>query len=263
MGLRMNFKIYPDSRIGRLPKPFQLFALVVRNLSPIKFKFRYKFDGIATAHNLSFINESRFKFALENSTRAGGHDYKIYLRLHQALWCADLARKISKEAAFVELGTGKGFLMSGVLSALEYPSKEDTKQVTYLFDTFVPYKTDFKSNQDYEYGTHPHYADSLQQVQKTFAKFPNTKLIPGRLPESLNNVEINQISFLHIDLNAPEIEIASLKLLWDKILPGGVILIDDYAYAGYDYTYELFNKFAIDFKVSILTTASGQGIILK
>jgi hypothetical protein len=94
-------------------------------------------------------------------------------------------------------------------------------------------------------------------------RFPQVKLIRGLLPASLGKVALPSISFLHIDLNSPEVEIETLKTLWPNILCGGVILIDDYAYAGYEYTYQLFNSFATEFGVSILTTASGQGIIIK
>lgn len=41
------------------------------------------------------------------------------------------------------------------------------------------------------------------------------------------------------------------------------MLIDDYAYSGFEYTNKLFNDFAQEVGVSILTTASGQGIIVK
>jgi hypothetical protein len=46
-------------------------------------------------------------------------------------------------------------------------------------------------------------------------------------------------------------------------VPGGVVLIDDYAYSGFEYTYRLFNELATELGVAILTTASGQGIIVK
>ena len=84
-----------------------------------------------------------------------------------------------------------------------------------------------------------------------------------KIPETLEKINLEKIGFLHIDLNAPEIETQCLKILWDKILPGGVILIDDYAYTGFEYTNTLFNKFVQEIGVSILTTASGQGIIVK
>lgn len=94
-------------------------------------------------------------------------------------------------------------------------------------------------------------------------EYSNVSLIRGILPNTLAILKHKKISFLHIDLNAPEIETQCLRMLWDNVLPGGVVLIDDYAYAGFQYTYELFNKLSKELEVSILTTASGQGIIVK
>ena len=49
----------------------------------------------------------------------------------------------------------------------------------------------------------------------------------------------------------------------NRILPGAIVLIDDYACGGFEYTYELINKIAKIPNISILTTASGQGIAIK
>ena len=89
------------------------------------------------------------------------------------------------------------------------------------------------------------------------------RLISETLPESLKDTEMQPISFLQIDANPPEIEIECLKLLWAKVLPGGIILIDDFAYKGYEYTNSLFSELSDELGVSILTTAWGPGIIIK
>jgi O-methyltransferase len=227
-----------------------------------RMKYAYEFDGMATIHNLLFLQDERYKCALTAANVAGGFDYEIYLRLHQAIWCADKALALSNSAAFVELGTGKGYVMTGILQSLSFLS-HDHKNPVFLFDTFESSATDRKGLQDPKYGKHRYYCESFQSVEKNFVRFPQVKLIRGLLPASLGKVALPSISFLHIDLNSPEVEIETLKTLWPNILCGGVILIDDYAYAGYEYTYQLFNSFATEFGVSILTTASGQGIIIK
>ena len=259
----MNLTIHPNSRISRLPKAVRFIAVVVRELRPRR-KFMHSFDGIGSNHNFGFLNEDRFKYALLKANEAGARDYSIYLRLHQAIWCADVARLISQTASFVELGTGRGYIMSGVLGSLEFidPSLHQ-KQEIYCFDTFLPFSTDLIGKQDEKFGTNPYYAESYESIQNTFIRTKNVHLIKGTLPESLLEQTIDEISFLHIDLNAPEIEIQCLGVLWSKILPGGIVLIDDYAYQGYDFTYMAFNKFAAEAGVNILTTASGQGIIIK
>ncbi len=258
-----DFTIYPYSKISRLPKRLHKPALLVRNLVATPPKYRYAFDGMATAHNFSFLDDARFKAAAMKAINAGGFDYQIHLRLHQAIWCADKAMKLPPDSVFVELGTGKGYVMSGVLGALEFTGPAYTKKLMYLFDTFESSATDLKAEQSVTFGLNIYYAESFEKVEKNFSGYSNVKLVRGKLPITLNALDGKNIGFLHIDLNAPEIEVECLRILWNKILPGGVILIDDYAYNGFEYTYSLFNNLAQELGVSILTTASGQGLIVK
>lgn len=258
-----NFTIYPYSKISRLPKFLQRPALIFKNLVARSPKYKNAFDGMASVHNLSFLTDPRFIVASERAIQAGGFDYNIPLRIHQAMWCADKAMKLSPDSVFVELGTGKGYVMSAILRSLECIEADLSKKYVYLFDTFESSATDFKSEQDLSLGRNIYYAESFSAVKENFLDYPNVHLVQGRLPETLTTFKLEKIGFLHIDLNAPEIETQCLKILWDKILPGGVVLIDDYAYSGFEYTYKLFNEVAKEIGVSILTTASGQGIIVK
>lgn len=259
----LDFTIYPYSKISRLPKSLQFSALLLRNFLKRAPKYRYAFDGMATAHNLSFLSDPRFKSATQRAIRAGGFNYDIPLRLHQAIWCADQAITSPPDAIFVELGTGKGYVMSGILESLNYVKADFEDRAVFLFDSFESHATDFKSEQNKSLGRNIYYAESFKSVQENFEQFKNVRLVKGKLPSTLEEIHSKRIAFLHIDLNAPEIEIECLTMLWERIIPGGVILIDDYAYNGFEYTTKLFNEFANNFGVSILTTASGQGIIVR
>jgi len=263
--LRKKFDstIYPYSKISRLPPYLRTLALLVRHLIRKRQSYVHEFDGVATAHNLHCLKEPKFKYSLQKAIIAGGFDYRIYMRQHQAVWCADTALRLNQEGSFVELGTAKGYSMATILYSMEYEGKDLTKLPVYLFDTFSPHATDGKGMQHSKYGKNIYYAESFEQAQQTFGHFPNVKLIQGSLPQSLDTIKIEPISFLHIDLNAPEIEIKCLELLWNHILPSGIILIDDFAYNGYEYTNKLFNEFCLQRGISILTTAYGPGIIVK
>lgn len=260
-----NTIIYPYSKISRLPKFLQTPALLVRNIFSSPPKYSFASDCMATSNNFTFTETPRFKLAQKRAVEASGFDYQIPLRLHQAIWCADQAIKLNPEASFVELGTGRGYVMSAVLGSFESLAPSIDVPRMFLFDTFESTSTDLKSGQDSTLGKNIYYAESFEDVQKSFSKYSNVTLVRGKLPESLEKVmqNIGAISFLHIDLNAPEVEIECLLKLWDRILPGAIILIDDYACGGFEYTYELINKIAKTLNISILTTASGQGITIK
>lgn len=262
--MKLDFNIYPDSRISKIRfRPARFIAVLIRNLYPRK-KFLHNFDGIASNHIFSFQSDPNFQFALTKAITASGRDYNINLRIHQAIWCANLAHNSMKDCTFVEIGTGRGYIMSAVLGYMEKsnpPSQFDHN--FFLFDSFVPYQTDLMGSQDSKLGKSPYYAESYEKVVMNFLPYPNVNLIKGELPKSLEEFSPNNIGFLHIDLNAPEIEIKCLERLWSQILPGGVILIDDYAYQGYQYTNDLFNQIAKKLGLNILTTATGQGIAIK
>lgn len=260
-----NKIVYPYSKISRLPKFLQTPALLIRNIFSSPPKYSFASDCMATSNNFSFTKTPRFKLAERRAIEASGFDYQIPLRIHQAIWCADQAIKVNPKASFVELGTGRGYVMSAVLGSFEDLAPTIDVPSMFLFDTFESTSTDLKSEQDSKLGKNIYYAESFEDVQKSFSKYPNVTLVRGKLPESLEKViqNIGAISFLHIDLNAPEVEIECLLQLWDRILPGAIILIDDYACGGFEYTYELINKIAKTLNISILTTASGQGITIK
>jgi hypothetical protein len=269
VGTNLNWNIYPGSRISRLPQNFQRPALAIRNLLSIlnrrsqKHGFRHLFDGLGTIHDMHFLGDERFIEAQNRAIKAAGYDYSIPLRLHQALWCAELGYKIDADAIFVELGTGRGYVMSAICEFLSKKSKEFDAQKIYLFDTFVPYRLNENGLPDEELGINPHYTETFEKVIENFSEWKNVSIVRGSLPETLGVIRNTKISFLHIDLNAPRVEIESLLILWDQILPGAPILIDDYAYSGYFDTLVAFNNIASTLDLSILTTASGQGITFK
>jgi O-methyltransferase len=255
--------IYPYSRISKLPKSLQGIALLLRSLKIQRHRYQHKFNGVATSHNLSVLNTPRFKYALENAISAGGFDYQIYMRQHQAIFCADVALSLHENGSFVELGTGKGYTMITVLSGLEFRNIDLSTIPVFLFDSFSSSATDKEGLQNSSFGKNIYYAESFGQVQNNFSLYPNVTLIQGTLPQSLYKFDTGPISFLHIDLNAPEVEIECLKFLWDRVQPGGIILIDDYAHRGFEYTNLLFDTFAEELGLSILTTPYGPGIMIK
>jgi len=71
------------------------------------------------------------------------------------------------------------------------------------------------------------------------------------------------VSFLHIDLNSALPEIASGEYFWEKLTKSSAILLDDYAYPGFETQKTAWDSFAREKGVKILTIPTGQGLILK
>jgi hypothetical protein len=209
-------------------------------------------DGIATVHNASFKDDPAFRRYYHRAIKASGWDYEIRYRVHQALWCSALAQAV--EGDFVELGTGRGFIMSALLEAgLERP--------VHLFDTFVPQLPDASGKQLGE--SSPHYADTLDRVRANFSEWPNVTLHPGNVFDTLPAAAIGKVAFLHVDMNHPDPEEFGIRQLWPKMPKGAVMLLDDYAYRGFETQFDRDNRLAEELGFCILSTPTGQGIVVK
>lgn len=224
--------------------------------------WRYATANVATKHNVSFMESPRFSAAYDASMLAARRDHwnaGMHFRIHQALWCADVGLRLGGN--FVELGTGRGMTFAAILTSIDDWNHRST--TAYLFDTFESAVINAGTGlQDASLGSSPVYAESLTATRETFASWERVRLIPGLLPQSLQTVDVGRIGFLHIDLNTPSAEVESLRALWPRLLPGAPVLLDDYAHVNSEPQYEAMNAVAAELGVSILTLATGQGLII-
>jgi len=64
-------------------------------------------------------------------------------------------------------------------------------------------------------------------------------------------------------LNDANAEVWVLGALWPKLVPGAIILLDDYANRGLEDQYRAVNSFLEGVGKAALTTAAGQGIVVR
>lgn len=83
------------------------------------------------------------------------------------------------------------------------------------------------------------------------------------IPETLAVVETEEVAFLHLDLNCAPPEIAAIEHFWPLLVSGAVVLLDDYAYLGYETQKAAMDRFATGVGVEVLSLPTGQGLILK
>lgn len=277
-----DLNVYKGSRLTHLPKFLQLFAVVIRDIKNGVFRalknqdngslgFNYLinesttvFDGVITRHNMSIIHSPRMKFAISEASDQCERDYQIPMRLHQAIWAVDyvLSNNNTKDCSFVEIGTGRGYIMRGVLASREFINS-GVRNPIFLFDTFSPFTLDGEGNQKPENKTHPFYARNVETVKEAFSYWKNVHVVEGLLPMTLEATDVASIGFVHLDLNNPKVELECLKKLWPLIKPGGVVLSDDYAVLGFNETYHTLNDFFEQQGSTILTSAYGQAIVIK
>jgi len=226
----------------------------------------YADDGIISQHVTGFLHDEKFMRAYA-AARHGidwAHPGEIHFRTYIACWAAQHA--LALEGELVECGVGYGVMSKTICGYLNFAT---IPKRMFLFDTFkgIPLR-DLTDAKEIELATSfnkSHYSrDYLADVQKRFAVYPNVVIVPGVLPDTLRNTPIQSISYLSMDMNNAPAEIGTIKYLWNKLTPGAVVLLDDYAYSPeFENQKREWDKFAAGKSLPILTLPTGQGMIVK
>jgi SAM-dependent methyltransferase len=227
----------------------------------------YDQDGLRSIHNHEFMDDPAFRKAYARGVRAVGNDYRWHWRVHLGLWAATCAARL--EGDFVECGVNRGFLSSAIMDYLNWDS---SGKHFYLLDTFRGLDERFVSPADKASGAleknikslaSGFYAQGIEEVRANFSEWKNISLIEGSIPETLPQVRAEKIAYLHLDMNCSEPEIAAIQFFWDRLVPGAVVLLDDYAYYGYLSQKLAMDKFAQEKGIKILSLPTGQGLLVK
>lgn len=225
----------------------------------------YAEDGLATKHNTDFLRGPRFAEAYTWSRARTGFDGDIRWRAYVACRLAERGAALGGD--FVECGVYRGFLS---LTTMKYIGFERmTDRTFYLLDTFRGVVPSLVTEEERLLGATralcgaDAYEDIYSEVVATFREFSNVKIVRGTVPDTLDQVGSERISYLSIDMNNAAPEISAAEYFWDRLVPGAGILLDDYGWAQHIVQKRAFDAFASRVDVSILSLPTGQGVILK
>lgn len=219
----------------------------------------YESDGLATIHSADFQDDARFRKAYESGLRTGSWA-DVSWRAHVVAWAAQSASGL--EGDFIECGVNRGGYSRLIV---DYVGLAGQQRKFYLLDTFCGLVPGLVSPDEVERGILDAYAyeDCYDAVKATFADCPNVVLIRGTVPDTLSEVRSERIAFLSIDMNCIEPEIAAATAFWDRLVPGGFMVLDDYGHPLHVGQRKAFDKFAADRGVTILSLPTAQGLIVK
>lgn len=227
--------------------------------------YDYDSDGLrVVGRSVGFLSNERFKQAYSKGINSGhrfGSDVGIEWRVHTACWAALQCKDLDGD--FVECGVNTGIVSLAICNYLDF-SKLNKK--LYLFDTYcgIPLEQagqTEKSNAD-QYNS-SHYWDCFEVTKQNFAHVPNAILVRGKVPDTLNDVKIEKVAYLHIDMNIAYPEIEALKFFWPKLSPRAFVLLDDYGFKSNYEQMEAMDNLASKLGVEILTLPTGQGLIVR
>ncbi|MGR3502634.1 TylF/MycF/NovP-related O-methyltransferase [Pseudaestuariivita sp.] len=183
-------------------------------------------------------------------------------RLHSLVWAGQHALSLPA-GDIVECGVWKGYSM-GVLA--HFLGFADVDRTMYLYDTFegIPeaYNSEKRSNAVYE-AQNRETKTIYDHCVERFLPYPNVRIVKGIVPDTFAEACPDQIALLHMDLNSSAAEIAALEVLFDRLVPGGIILFDDYGWTGYQSQKKAEDAWLAERGHHIMEMPTGQGLLIK
>jgi O-methyltransferase len=217
-------------------------------------------DGLFTVHNSDFRQDPKFReaYRLGKGTGSWGRQ-DVEWRAYICCWAAWHVRH--KPGDFVECGVNRGGLSRAVMHYVDFAS---LGKRFWLLDTYTGLVEHLISQDERRLGILPGgYAPAYDQVVQTFGSFPAVKIVKGIVPDTLDQVTSESICYLSLDMNNAAPEIAAAEHFWEKLVSGGIIILDDYGWKKQINQKIAFDKFAKCRDIKILTLPTGQGLIIK
>jgi O-methyltransferase len=222
-------------------------------------------DGLLTdqEHAPAFLDEVRFIRAYELGASTNSWlDRSIRWRAFVVCWAAQHAALLPGD--FVECGVNRGGLSRMIVDYLRF---ETLNKKFFLVDTFKGLVPEHLTPDEKSKGllaVYKYYEDnSLAAVRETFAPFSNVVVIEGAVPDILPAIPSERIAFLSLDMNCAWPEERAAEYFWNRLVPGGIIVHDDYGFKLHEEQRKMMDRFAAGRGVPVLALPTGQGIVLK
>ncbi len=235
-------------------------------------KDSYCEDGLATNHITDFLNDRKFMsnyFKASENTNMSKKSHRITYRAYIVNYFANyaLTKFKNQNGCFIELGTHKGLIAKSIILNSNIINE---KTDFYLFDTYKGIPVNQLSENEKIFANRQNstiYKENVYDfIINKFNDYNFVKIVQGELPKSLENedIKIDKIKFLHIDLNNSYAEIASIKKLYESLLIGAPVILDDYCYSElYREQKNSWDKFIKEKNMTILSLPTGQGVFFK
>lgn len=254
---------------------------LVNRVARVRPPVRFTGWGMTTEHQLPWEGEERwavfrqvladlrtFEFTGEAGLDATTVDqlawrhWVVAFAVEQAM--ASVPRSAPVHA--VECGVADGATAYVAASELERHRRSGAPEWTlHLYDSWgvLPGETLLETEQQQA----GRYANlSLDLTRRNLSVFEaTTSYHVGYLPESLDRepASPDDVVYVHIDLNAALPTLAVCERLWPRLLPGGVMVFDDYGWLGFEDTKRVVDGFFADKAGALLKFPTGQAVFLR
>ena len=224
-----------------------------RAIADVAAEGHYFGDNLLTwGRNMSMLDDQPFVQAWQSNIETDADQailWRRYVLACAAYHCVQLG------GDFVECGAYKGV---GMKTVIDYLGGHEFPRTFWGYDLF-------EHDDSMLHHAMPEHGPGLYaRVQRKFADYPQVKLLKGMIPDVFASGSPSQIAYLHIDLNQAPAEIAALDHLFDRMVPGGVLILDDYEWAGVYRPQKLAEDAWFDARhYRVMPLPTGQGLVIK
>ncbi len=222
----------------------------------------YRQDSLATRTMPKFLFDERFNEAYQAGRNVQAFPTEVHWRRHVGFWAANHCMNLNGD--FVECGVLKGNFAMGMMTYTDFPASGKT---LWLLDSFRGIDAGHLSVDEKGRGIgtrHDRFEDDIyDEVCRTFENYDCVRIIRGSIPGTLSELTCEKVAFAHIDMNNTVPEIAAARCLWERMVPGAMTLLDDYAFPLHREQRQAFDAFAAERSIEVLVLPTGQGLYVK
>jgi hypothetical protein len=213
-------------------------------------KEEVSYQGVRTAHNMRALHHGKFSNLYNKYIQLLPTPAPNTMRLRLYLICFFANQAKFLDGDFLIAGVSHGIAPRIVYDFVDFSSLEKKFHFIDPFDGSDAHGL-FKEN----------YNTDINFVKNQYPASAQIVFHERFIPECFPLPELHQLSFVHLATGAWEAEAESVPYLYDLLVMGGIMVIDDYAnFIGQQ---EIYNPVIELCKAQIFTMITGQGVIVK
>lgn len=242
----------------RLPGPV---ARKVDEVYGRRAGWTYMADGLGTLHYSPFLDDAEWSRLYDSMARDWYRDEIVDARWRMWLLTSYARHARNLPGNYAEFGTYRGGCAWMVLSTADL---QPTRRF-HLFDTFSGIPDRELTEDERAAGFAGRLSDtSVEYVRNLLEPWdPIPQLWPGDVFDTIPAAETGELAFLHLDLNAAAPTGHVLEHVYDRLVPGGIALFDDYGWPAYEDQRYVVEAFLRDRREELVALPTGQAVLTK
>jgi hypothetical protein len=100
-------------------------------------------------------------------------------------------------------------------------------------------------------------------IRKNLKEFECVSFYKGWIPERFHEISDRRFCFVHIDVDLYQPTLDSLEFFYPRMVPGGLIVCDDYGFRTCPGARNAVNGFFEDKPEAVISLTSGQGLVIR